>query len=66
MSYKQKIECNVAHCAHNCIEDCTCRLDKIQVCPCNTKANESADDTTACASYKFCGDLNVTEITGRD
>lgn len=66
MSYKQKIQCNVAHCTHNCIDDCTCRLDKILVSPCTVKANESAEDTTACASYRFCGDLNITEIVGRD
>ena len=66
MSYKQKILCNVAHCTHNCIEDSTCRLNKILVSPCTTKANESADETTSCASYKYCGDLNIAEITGRD
>lgn len=66
MSYKQKIQCNVAHCTHNCIDDSTCRLDKILVSSCTTKANESANDTTACASYHYCGDLNVTEIVGRD
>ena len=29
----QRIECNVTNCTHNCIEDSTCRLNKIQVSP---------------------------------
>lgn len=29
----QKIDCNVTNCTHNCIEDSTCRLNKIQVSP---------------------------------
>ncbi len=64
----QKIKCNVSRCLHNCIEDCTCRLEKIQVCPCSSKLNEDAlpRDTTACASYQNAGDLNIVEITGRD
>ncbi|CCZ56229.1 unknown [Clostridium sp. CAG:1219] len=64
----QKIKCNVSECVHNCIEDCSCRLEKIQVCPCTSKIDEGAPqrDKTACASFYNAGDLNVTEITGRD
>lgn len=64
----QKIKCNVGECVHNCIQDCTCRLEKIQVCPCSSKLEEDSlpRDKTACASYQNAGDLNITEITGRD
>lgn len=66
--YDQKIKCTVAECLHNCIEDCSCRLEKIQVCPCSSKLEENSlqRDKTACASYQNAGDLNITEITGRD
>lgn len=66
--YDQKIKCNVAECLHNCIEDSSCRLEKIQVCPCTSKLEEEAlpRDKTACASFLNAGDLNVVEITGRD
>lgn len=66
MSYKQKIECNVTKCAHNCIDDCTCRLDSIKVCNCKNQGSGELDDETACGSYDFAGNLNETEITGRD
>lgn len=67
--YDQKIRCNVVECIHNCIEDSTCRLEKIQVCPCHAVLNKEEAmprDVTACASYQNAGDLNIVEITGRD
>ncbi len=62
MEYKQKIECNVIQCAHNSPHDCTCRLDSIKVCPCGPRPKENFEDDTACASYDYIGDLNVSEI----
>lgn len=66
--YDQKIRCNVGGCIHNCVLDSTCRLEKIQVCPCTSKLSDDAlpRDKTACASYENAGDLNYVEITGRD
>lgn len=49
----QKIKCNVADCAHNCIQDCTCRLEAIEVCPCSSKITKDPFKDTACSSYKF-------------
>ncbi len=59
MEYKQKIECNVVQCAHNSVEDCTCRLDSIKVCPPGHKVKKDFKEDTACSSYDFAGDLNV-------
>ena len=58
MSYYQKIECNVNECTHNSIEDSTCKLDRIQVCPCLVKGDKTSEDETACAMYSYSGDLN--------
>lgn len=55
----QKIKCNVVQCAHNSVEDCTCRLDSIKVCQCDTHVKKDFKDDTACASYDYAGDLNV-------
>ncbi len=57
----QRIDCNVTDCMHNCLEDCSCRLDKIQVCPCNSKSPRTPEDETACSMYIFSGDLNTRE-----
>lgn len=61
-----KIQCNVVDCMHNCVENCTCRLDTIQVCNCSGEKYAKHEDGTACSSYNYAGDLNETEITGRD
>ena len=58
------IKCNVVDCAHNCVKDCTCRLDTIQVCTCNGKRHAESEDGTACNSYKYVGDLNEKETAG--
>ncbi|MEG1009861.1 MAG: DUF1540 domain-containing protein [Clostridia bacterium] len=47
----QKIDCNVINCTHNCIDDCTCKLEEIQVCPCSTKGSKNFEDETACSMY---------------
>lgn len=60
----QKIECNVTECSHNCLEDCTCKLDRIQVCPCRVKGDKTPEDETACAMYSYSGNLNSKEIIG--
>lgn len=63
-SYTQKILCNVTNCAHNCLDDCSCRLDKIQVAPCGPKGDTSAKDETLCSSYLYSGNLNSEEKYG--
>lgn len=66
MSYHQKIECNVSSCAHNCLEDCTCRLDRIIVKPCrNSNDSRTPDSDTCCSSYYYVGGMNVAEILDR-
>lgn len=55
----QKIGCNVSNCAHNCIEDCTCRLDNIQVCPCSLRGDGTPEDETACSSFINAGNENL-------
>lgn len=57
----QKIGCNVTSCAHNCIDDCTCKLDQIRVSPCKMNGNKTPEDETACSSYHYAGDLNIEE-----
>lgn len=59
MKYSQKIGCNVNECTHNCIEDATCKLDKIQVTPCGGKGSKTPEDETACGNYLFSGNLNA-------
>ncbi|MCX8074252.1 MAG: DUF1540 domain-containing protein [Clostridia bacterium] len=59
--YSQRIECNVTNCTHNCIDDSTCRLDKIQVAPCGPRGSKVAEDETLCSSYLYIGDLNEEE-----
>jgi len=49
----QKIKCNVSDCTHNCIENSTCRLEEIQVCPCSHNATKDALKDTACSSYEY-------------
>ncbi len=61
-----KIECNVVDCVHNCIENCTCRLDKIRVCNCTGDKFAKEKDGTACSSYYYAGDLNQEGVSGRD
>ena len=61
MENTQKIDCNVFDCAHNCVDDCSCRLDRIQVCPCTSKGTKNYDDETACSKYMYIGDLNMQE-----
>lgn len=63
---EQKIQCTVSDCAHNCLEDSTCRLEKIQVCPCGHKGNAEKQEDTLCGSYHFAGNLNAKEILGGD
>ena len=53
MSYHQKIECNVSSCAHNCLEDSTCRLDRIMVKPCYLNQSRTPEGDTACGSYFY-------------
>ena len=65
-SSSQRIECNVTKCAHNCIDDSTCRLDAIKVCTCSNQRKGNLEDETACASYHYAGYLNEEEIKGRD
>ena len=55
----QKIRCSVASCTHNCVDDCTCMLDKIMVCPCDLDAKGDKDTETCCGSYDSCGDENI-------
>ncbi|MBR5227478.1 MAG: DUF1540 domain-containing protein [Clostridia bacterium] len=49
----QKIKCNVSDCTHNRLEDSTCRLETIQVCPCGSKTTTDPLKDTACASYEY-------------
>ncbi len=62
----QKIKCGVTDCMHNCIDDSTCRLECIQVNVMSDKSHAGCKDNTACKSYTYGGDLNVSEMTGRD
>lgn len=52
-SGEQKIKCNVCDCTHNRLEDSTCRLKQIQVCPCSGTPTKNAIKDTACASYEY-------------
>ncbi len=65
MSYHQKIECNVSSCAHNCLEDCTCRLDRIMVRPKAGDKTRTPGSETSCGSYFYIGEMNVVERLGR-
>lgn len=56
----QKIKCTVADCTHNCISDCTCMLNDINVCPCRTTMTKDAIKDTACASYEY-SDVQYSE-----
>ena len=62
----QKIKCGVTDCMYNCIEDSTCRLECITVNVSSDRKHASEIDGTCCKSYYNAGDLNQTEITGRD
>lgn len=62
----QKIKCGVTDCVHNCIDDCTCRLDSIKINVSYDKSKACCTDETCCKSYDYAGDLNQVEITGRD
>ena len=62
----QKIKCGVTDCVHNCIENSTCRLDSIKVNVVSDQTKAGSKDGTSCKSYDYAGDLNETEITGRD
>lgn len=55
----QKIKCTVTECAHNCLEDSTCRLDEILVSHGLTRSDESSKDDTACGMFHFVGKLNT-------
>lgn len=59
MAYHQKIQCTVTECAHNSIEDATCRLDKILVSHGKNRNDKNSEDETACAMYLFSGNLNA-------
>lgn len=59
MAYHQKIQCNVTECAHNCLEDSTCRLDRILVTHGVERSDEDSKDETACAMFTFVGNLNA-------
>ena len=50
---EQKIKCNVNDCTYNCLEDSTCRLEQILVCPCRVDYTKDPLKDTACASYKY-------------
>lgn len=65
MSYHQKIACNVSSCAHNCLEDCTCRLDRIMVRPCAGDKARTPEGETSCGSYFYIGEMNIAERLGR-
>lgn len=65
MSYHQKIECNVSSCAHNCLEDSTCRLDRIMVKPCLGVQDKTPEGQTACGSYFYIGQMNIVQRLGR-
>ena len=65
MSYHQKIECNVSSCAHNCLEDCTCRLYRIMVRPCAGDKARTPEGETSCGSYFYIGEMNIAERLGR-
>lgn len=58
---EQKICCNVSDCTHNATQDCTCKLNKIEVNPCNGKHTRQPQDETSCSMYSYCGDLNERE-----
>lgn len=58
MKYNQKIECNVSNCTHNAIQDCTCKLDRIQVSPCSNKGTKTSEDETLCSMYLYAGHMN--------
>ncbi len=62
----QKIKCGVTDCIHNCIDDCTCRLDSIKVNVVSDQTKACSKDGTCCKSYDYAGDLNEVEVTGRD
>lgn len=49
----QKINCTVSDCIHNCVDDCTCRLGEISVCPCSATMTKDPLKDTACHSYKY-------------
>lgn len=59
MSSFQKIQCTVTECAHNCLEDSTCRLDKILVSHELTQNHEDLKDKITCSMYSYSGNLNV-------
>lgn len=61
MSYHQKIECNVSSCAHNCLEDSTCRLDRIMINPCSSTKDKMSVEQTICGSYNYVGNMNIVE-----
>lgn len=65
MSYTQKIECTVSSCAHNCLEDSTCRLDRIKVKPTTLENSKNSENQTLCGSYNNIGELNTVERIGR-
>ncbi len=55
----QKIKCSVVSCTHNCVDNCTCMLDKIIVCPCSLEAEGDKDTETCCGNYENCGNENI-------
>lgn len=59
----QKIKCSVSSCTHNCVEDCTCRLEDVEICPCihQKKDDGNKDFETSCNSYCYCGNENIYE-----
>lgn len=64
--YDARIKCNVTDCVHNCIYDSTCRLNSIKVGIMNEKNKAASVEGTCCKSYDYAGDLNESEVTGRD
>lgn len=61
MSYHQRIKCNVTECAHNSLQDSTCRLDEILVKHGVKRSDENSEDETACGMFLFVGNLNAEE-----
>jgi len=61
MSFYQKIQCTVTECAHNSLEDSTCRLEKIIVKHRVIRSDENTEDDTACGMFVFVGGLNADE-----
>ncbi len=54
MEEKNKIKCNVSSCENNCVENCSCTLENITICPCHNieEGEENIEKESFCDSYK--------------